>query len=106
MVVCCRQLVTPYLEPLLQRLHNLLSALKMAVQEAAIGAIAATATGAEENFAPYLHQVAPLMAQLLPVTDERMLRLRGRAMDCMARMALAVGRDHFAPYVDVSLQVP
>jgi hypothetical protein len=45
------------------------------------------------------------MAQILPITDERMLRLRGRAMDCMARMALAVGHEAFAPYVEVGMQV-
>lgn len=44
---------------------------KTAVQEAAIGAIAAVATGAEEGFIPYLREVAPMMAQLLPLTDER-----------------------------------
>jgi hypothetical protein len=52
-----------YLEPLLARLHQLLLVPKKAVQESAIGAIAATATGAEEGFTPYVHQLAPIMAQ-------------------------------------------
>lgn len=34
-----------------------------------------------------------------------MLKLKGRALDCMARMALAVGKAEFAPYVDASIQV-
>ncbi len=99
-----KEVIAPYLQLLLARLHQLLQAPKTSVQEAAIGAIAATAVGAEDAFTPYLHQIAPLMAQILPVTDERLLRMKGRAMDCMGRMATAVGQQHFAPYLDVSMQ--
>jgi importin-4 len=99
-----KDVIAPYLQPLLARLHQLLQAPKTSVQEAAIGAIAATAVGAEDAFTPYLHQIAPLMAQILPVTDERLLRMKGRAMDCMGRMATAVGQQHFAPFLDVSMQ--
>ncbi len=96
--------IAPYLQPLLGRLHQLLQAPKTSVQEAAIGAIAATAVGAEDGFAPFLHEIAPLIAQILPVTDEKLLRMKGRAMDCMGRMATAVGQAHFAPYLEVSMQ--
>ena len=99
-----KEVIAPYLQPLLARLHQLLQAPKTSVQEAAIGAIAATAMGAEDAFTPYLHQIAPLMAQILPVTDERLLRMKGRAMDCMGRMATAVGQQHFAPYMETSMQ--
>lgn len=99
-----KEVIAPYLQPLLARLHQLLQAPKTSVQEAAIGAIAATAMGAEDAFTPYLHQIAPIMAQILPVTDERLLRMKGRAMDCMGRMATAVGQQHFAPYMEASMQ--
>ncbi|EWM29705.1 Importin-beta [Nannochloropsis gaditana] len=100
-----KAVVGHYLRALLERLHQLLQSPKTSVQEAAIGAIAATAVGAEDGFIPYLHEIAPLIAQALPVTDERLLRMKGRAMDCMGRMATAVGQAHFAPYLDVSMQV-
>lgn len=99
-----KAVIAPYLQPLLARLHQLLQAPKTSVQEAAIGAIAATAVGAEDGFTPYLHEIAPLIAQILPVTDERLLRMKGRAMDCMGRMASAVGQAAFAPYLEVSMQ--
>jgi hypothetical protein len=42
---------------------------------------------------------------VLTVTDEKMFSLRGRALNCMSRMALAVGGEEFAPYLQVSMQV-
>lgn len=99
-----KDVMEPYLAPLMQKLVGLLHMPKQSVQEIAIGAISASATGAEEKFLPYVNTIAPLMMQLLPVTDEKLWTLRGRAMDCMARMALAVGKEHFRPYIIPSLQ--
>ena len=39
------------------------------------------------------------MAKLLmTITDETIFSLRGRALECMGHMAIAVGKDSFRPY--------
>ena len=99
-----KDVMEQYLPPLMSKLVTLLHMDKLPVQEMAIGAISASATGAEEKFLPYVSTIAPLMMMILPQTDEKIWGLKGRAMDCVARMALAVGKDHFRPYITPALQ--
>ena len=91
--------VRPLLDPLVKKLSAMLqSTTKRSVQEMAVAALAATAVAAEEEFAPYVSGVASLMARLLALNDEKLYSLRGRALECMGHMAIAVGREHFRPY--------
>ena len=91
--------VRPLLDPLVRKLANMLETTeKRSVQEMAVAALAATAVAAEEEFAPYIAGVASLMQKLMSLNDEKMYSLRGRALECMGHMAIAVGRDHFRPY--------
>jgi len=99
-----KEVMEQYLPPLMNKLVALLHTNKLSVQEMAIGAISASATGAEEKFLPYVGNIAPLMMQILPQTDEKVWGLKGRAMDCVARMALAVGKENFRPYIYPALQ--
>ncbi len=95
--------VLPILEPLMNRLILMLETPKKSVQEMTVAAIAATAIAAENDFNPYVAMVYRYIGQLLTITAEPMLGLRGRALECMGHIAIAVGADAFAPYVEASM---
>jgi hypothetical protein len=97
--------VRPLLDPLVRKLAAMLEVTtKRSVQEMAVAALAATAVAAEEEFAPYVQGVATLMTTLMQITDPTLHSLRGRALECMGHMAIAVGRDHFRPYFTATMQ--
>ena len=97
--------VRPLLDPLVKKLAQMLeTTTKRSVQEMAVAALAATAVAAEEEFAPYVSGVAALMTKLMALTEEKMFSLRGRALECMGHMAIAVGRDNFRPYFSQTMQ--
>lgn len=91
--------IRPLLDPLVRKLASMLeTSSKRSVQEMTVAALAATAVAAEVEFAPYIEGVATLMQKLMSLNDEKMFTLRGRALECMGHVAIAVGRDHFRPY--------
>jgi hypothetical protein len=97
--------VRPLLDSLVKKLAAMLeSTNKRSVQEMAVAALAATAVAAEEEFAPYVVGVAELMTKCMALTEERLYSLRGRALECMGHMAIAVGRDTFRPYFQVTME--
>ncbi|KAG7364468.1 heat repeat-containing protein [Nitzschia inconspicua] len=97
--------VRPLLDSLVKKLAAMLeSTNKRSVQEMAVAALAATAVAAEEEFAPYVEGVATLMIRCMSLTEERLYSLRGRALECMGHMAIAVGRDNFRPYFQVTME--
>jgi len=91
--------VRPLLDPLVRKLAQMLeTTTKRSVQEMAVAAMAATAVAAEEEFQPYIEGVAKLMNKMMVLTEEKMFTLRGRALECMGHMAIAVGKETFRPY--------
>lgn len=99
------QAVRPLLDSLVRKLATMLEATtKRSVQEMAVAALAATAVAAEEEFTPYVPGVANLMTKLMQVQDHHLYSLRGRALECMGHMAIAVGRDTFRPYFTATMQ--
>ncbi|KAL7555271.1 hypothetical protein ACHAWF_019013 [Thalassiosira exigua] len=91
--------VRPLLDPLVRKLAGMLEgSTKRSVQEMTVAALAATAVAAEEEFVPYVDGVAKLMSGLMELRDEAAFSLRGRALECMGHVAIAVGRDPFRPY--------
>ena len=97
--------VRPLLDSLVKKLAGMLeSTSKRSVQEMAVAALAATAVAAEEEFTPYVGGVATLMTKCMAQTDEKMYSLRGRALECMGHMAIAVGRETFRPYFQVTME--
>lgn len=97
--------VRPLLDPLVRKLASMLEGTtKRSVQEMAVAALAATAVASEEEFAPYIAGVSSLMTKLMQLTEEHMFSLRGRALECMGHMAIAVGRDMFRPYFTTTMQ--
>lgn len=105
----CERLEPDAVRPLLDSLVKKLAAMlegsnKRSVQEMAVAALAATAVAAEDEFTPYVGGVAALMSKCMALTDENMFSLRGRALECMGHMAIAVGRDTFRPYFQVTME--
>ncbi|VEU34977.1 unnamed protein product [Pseudo-nitzschia multistriata] len=97
--------VRPLLDSLVKKLAGMLgSSDKRSVQEMAVAALAATAVAAEEEFTPYVGGVATLMTKYMGLTDENLFSLRGRALECMGHMAIAVGRETFRPYFQVTME--
>jgi hypothetical protein len=97
--------VRPLLDPLVRKLAAMLEATqKRSVQEMVVAALAATAVAAEDEFGPYVAGVAALMTKLMVLTDEKLYSLRGRALECMGHMAIAVGKEAFQPYFLVTMQ--
>jgi importin-4 len=70
----------------------------------AVAALAATAVAAEIEFVPYVPGVAALMTNLMQLRDPHLFSLRGRALECMGHIAIAVGRDYFQPYFAATMQ--
>ncbi|KAL9183593.1 hypothetical protein ACHAXT_004449 [Thalassiosira profunda] len=97
--------VRPLLDPLVRKLAGMLEATdKRSVQEMTVAALAATAVAAEEEFAPYVVGVSSLMSKLMELKDEKCYSLRGRALECMGHIAIAVGKEHFRPYFGPTMQ--
>jgi len=97
--------VRPFLDPLVRKLAGMLeSTSKRSIQEMATAAIAATAVAAEKEFIPYVEGVATLMTKLMGLEEEAMYSLRGRALECMGYVAIAVGKEKFRPYFAQTMQ--
>ena len=98
--------VRPVLDPLIRKLATMLenTTTKRSVQEMAVAAIAATAVAAEKDFIPYVAGIATFMEQRMAITSESHFSLRGRALECMGHIAIAVGKEHFRPYFPMTMQ--
>ncbi len=98
--------VLPFLRPLMEKLVSMLQgATRKCVQEMAVAAIAATAVAAEKEFTPYLDGVARLMMTLMNLSEEAQYPLKGRAMECMGHLAVAVEKEAFRPYFIETVKV-
>ena len=52
----------------------------------------------------YVVGVSTLMAKLMERKEEKTYSLRGRALECMGHIAIAVGKEHFRPYFSMTMQ--
>ncbi|ORY77670.1 importin subunit beta-3 [Protomyces lactucae-debilis] len=88
----------PFLDPILERLLGLLQRPQRYVQEQAVTTIATVADAAEKKFAKYYETIMPLLVNVLRTgTGQEYRLLRGKAMECATLIALAVGKETFAP---------
>ncbi|KAG0283826.1 hypothetical protein BGZ96_011804 [Linnemannia gamsii] len=90
----------PYLDAIFDRLLSLLGTGTTFVQEQAITTMAAVADSAGDKFLTYYSRVMPLLMSVLrQATTPEYRLLRGKAMECGSLIALAVGKEIFAPHV-------
>ena len=98
------QQLGPLLKPLMERLLPLLDHRLLGIREMAAAAVGSAAIAASDDFAPYLDATAPRLAAMCELSDERAWELRGRSLEALGHLALAVGAPKFAPYRDASLR--
>jgi hypothetical protein len=98
--------VLPFLNPLMTRLVVMLEhSTQKSVREMTVGAIAATAVAAELEFIPYLPGVANIMQRFISLNEVEHFPLKGRALECMGHMAVAVEKEAFRPYFTQTVAV-
>lgn len=94
----------PYLNPLMTRLANLLQSAQKSTQEMALTAIAATAVAAEIDFLPYTETICGILGTLIFNTEPNMFAIRGRALECLGHIAVAIGDTYFVRYFESGMQ--
>jgi hypothetical protein len=86
------------------RLVPLLDHRLLGIREMAAAAVGSAAVAASEKFGPYLEGTAPRLAAMVELGEERAWELRGRSLEALGHVALAVGNAKFAPYRDTALR--
>ena len=96
--------IRPILPDLLGRLNDNIHHGSMDAKTMALTALASLCVSAGEDYVPLIQPTVEMLRGLMFVTDENMLDLRGRALECLGHVAVAVGREHFAPYLQMGME--
>jgi len=89
-------MIVQYLQGLLGKLLGLMQCGNKMVQEQALTAIASIAGCAGKHFIPYYDTFVPLLKTILTTALHKDLRmLRGKAMECISLIGIAVGKEKF-----------
>ena len=92
-----KQDITSIIEPCLSLLGSGIPIIK----ENALPAIASVAQIAEEDFIPHWHKTAETMLQILKDSDKNEDKaIRGRCIEGLTMMGLAVGKEEFEEFAD------
>ncbi|KAI5084377.1 hypothetical protein GOP47_0000546 [Adiantum capillus-veneris] len=93
---CTPEILTPYLDVLVNKLLVLLQSGKRMVQEGVLTALASVADSTQTSFQVYYDTVMPyLKAILLNATDKPNRMLRAKSMECISLVGMAVGKEKF-----------
>jgi len=91
-----KDILGPYLEPILTQLGAMLGTNSLIVQEAAVATLATIAESAEDYFQDYYSSFMPHLKMIMQQGTEKQYRmLRARCFDCVTMMGLAVGKEMF-----------
>lgn len=94
-----------YMPHLMSRLvHILQNSTNKNLQELALSAIASLAVSSDAQFLPYAEMTCNMLNQILFVSEPAMFQLRGRALECLGHVAVAIGKDHFTPYFELGMR--
>eukprot|EP00958_Prasinococcus_capsulatus_P007362 scaffold689_cov375-Prasinococcus_capsulatus_cf.AAC.24 len=95
---CSSDRVEPYLDMIISKLIQLLvSQEARLVQEGALTALASVADCAQTFFVKYYDSVMPyLKTVLVQATDVSYQKLRGKSIECISLIGMAVGKEKFA----------
>ncbi|XP_069496567.1 importin-5 [Ambystoma mexicanum] len=101
---CPKTLLVPYLDNLVNHLHSIMVVkLQELIQkgtklvlEQVVTSIASVADTAEEKFVPYYDLFMPSLKHIVENAVQKELRLlRGKTIECISLIGLAVGKDKF-----------
>ncbi len=100
-----REMVQPALETLTRQLVTLANSPRLSIREMSLSALSEVVSAAEEDFRPYAPEVMTEIARgPLQLTEERHWTIRGRALECVGNIAIAIGKEHFEPFMQLSMQ--
>ncbi|XP_068446299.1 importin-5 [Clinocottus analis] len=111
---CPKTLLIPYLDNLVQHLHVIMVAkLQELIQkgtklvlEQVVTSIASVADTAEEKFVPYYDLFMPSLKHIVENAVQKELRLlRGKTIECISLIGLAVGKEKFMPDASAVMQL-
>uniref|UniRef100_A0A8D3E823 TOG domain-containing protein n=1 Tax=Scophthalmus maximus TaxID=52904 RepID=A0A8D3E823_SCOMX len=111
---CPKSLLIPYLDSLVQHLHVIMVAkLQELIQkgtklvlEQVVTSIASVADTAEEKFVPYYDLFMSSLKHIVENAVQKELRLlRGKTIECISLIGLAVGKDKFMPDASAVMQL-
>uniref|UniRef100_A0A671T1C8 Importin-5-like n=1 Tax=Sinocyclocheilus anshuiensis TaxID=1608454 RepID=A0A671T1C8_9TELE len=111
---CPKTLLIPYLDSLVQHLHVIMVAkLQELIQkgtklvlEQVVTSIASVADTAEEKFVPYYDLFMPSLKHIVENAVQKELRLlRGKTIECISLIGLAVGKEKFIPDASAVMQL-
>jgi len=94
----------PYLPLLMGKLATLLQSTQRSTKEMALTAIAATAVASEKDFLPYSEVICQILGELIFNTEPDLFAIRGRALECLGHVAVALGREHFSRYFEAGMR--
>uniref|UniRef100_A0A8C3IFX7 Importin 5 n=1 Tax=Chrysemys picta bellii TaxID=8478 RepID=A0A8C3IFX7_CHRPI len=95
---CPKSLLIPYLDNLVKHLHSTMLIQKgtKLVLEQVVTSIASVADTAEEKFVPYYDLFMPSLKHIVENAVQKELRLlRGKTIECISLIGLAVGKEKF-----------
>eukprot|EP01123_Difflugia_compressa_P007967 TRINITY_DN225_c0_g1_i1.p1 TRINITY_DN225_c0_g1~~TRINITY_DN225_c0_g1_i1.p1 ORF type:complete len:1096 (-),score=260.74 TRINITY_DN225_c0_g1_i1:411-3698(-) len=88
--------IAPYLDSLLSCLLVLIQGGNKMVQEQALTAVASIAGCSEKHFIKYYDTFVPILKTILNTATTKDLRtMRGKAMECISLIGIAVGKEKF-----------
>lgn len=94
--VAVPEVLTPYLDGIVSKLLALLRDGKVIVQEQAVTALASIADCIKKDFIKYYDAVVPMLKAVLSSGLTKEYRtLRGKAMECVTLIGVAVGKEKF-----------
>ena len=111
---CPPSIMSPYLDMIISKLESVLQAKfqelmergNKLVLEQVVTTLAAVADSAEEKFAAYYDRFMPCLKYILQNATAPQLRLlRGKTIECVSLIGLAVGKEKFAPDCGEVMQV-
>lgn len=101
-----KEILEPFLDDLLNNLLGLLQSPKRYVQEQVLTTIAIIADAAEKKFIKYYDTLMPLLTDVLKTDMGQENRLlKAKCIECSTLIALAVGKEKFAPHCQDLIQL-
>ncbi|KAG7467002.1 hypothetical protein MATL_G00148650 [Megalops atlanticus] len=111
---CPKVLLLPYLDDLVQHLHvvmvnklqELIQKGTKLVLEQVVTSVASVADTVEEKFVPYYDLFMPSLKHVVENAVQKELRLlRGKTIECISLIGLAVGKEKFMPDASAVMQL-
>lgn len=101
-----KEVLDPYLDALLTNLLELLQSPKRYVQEQVLTTIAIVADAAENKFEKYYDTLMGLLFNVMTTDTGKEYRLlKAKSIECATLIALAVGKEKFAPQCQQMVQI-